>query len=66
MKKTALNYLPQLVKFGLSKHEIKTYLILLEKGSLPVKEIAKEVEALPNALYRLLNKLMSSYILRNI
>lgn len=59
MVKLDSNYLQELVKFGLSKHEIKAYIILLEKGSLSVREIAKEINVLPNALYRLLNKLVT-------
>ncbi len=58
MAKTSPLFLPELVKFGLTKQEAQTYGVLLEKGNLTTREIAEEIDVLPNALYRVLEKLI--------
>lgn len=55
-----------LVKLGLSPHESSVYQILLGEGSLSVKEISKKLEILPNALYRLLEKLIQKELISAI
>lgn len=57
MRKRDLLISPALVKLGLSDHETKVYQALLEEGSLSAKEIGKRVNILPNAVYRLMEKL---------
>ncbi len=42
---------------GLSTNEAECYLVLLKEGALTVSQIAKYLEVLPNAVYRLLVKL---------
>lgn len=57
MKKYRLASSQNLVKLGLSEHETGVYQILLDEGSLSAKEIAKNVNILPNAVYRLMDSL---------
>lgn len=45
------------VKFGLSRDAGKCYQVLLESGSLTSEELARKIDVLPNAVYRLTNKL---------
>ena len=45
------------VKFGLSRDAGKCYQALLEFGSLTSEELARKIDVLPNAVYRLTNNL---------
>jgi len=56
-KKSAL-FSQTLVKLGISFYETKLYQALLAEGSLSAKEVAGRVGVLPNAAYRLLEKLI--------
>lgn len=47
-----------LINLGFSPHEARIYQILLEEGSLSIKEIGEKLSVLPNALYRLLETLI--------
>lgn len=46
-----------LMNLGLSPHEAECYLVLAQHGALSVSAIAKQMDVLPNAVYRLLDKL---------
>lgn len=46
-----------LIRFGLSLHEANTYVTLLRNGPMMAKEVAQSIAVLPNATYRLLQKL---------
>lgn len=48
-----------LVNLGLSSYEAVVYQTLLEEGSLSAKEVAKKVNVLPNAVYRLMDRLQN-------
>lgn len=54
----ASKYLQYLVHFGLSTKEAEAYIILSEKGPLPVNGVANITKASPNALYRILKNLI--------
>lgn len=58
MVKIGSTLLSKLVKFGLTKQEVETYGLLLEKGSVSIKDLASEMGVLPNALYRVLDRLI--------
>lgn len=47
----------QLVNLGLSEKESLSYLTLLKEGALSASEVAKRIDALPNAVYRLMESL---------
>lgn len=47
----------QLVNLGLSEKESLSYLTLLQGGALSASEVAKRINALPNAVYRLMGGL---------
>jgi sugar-specific transcriptional regulator TrmB len=49
--------LPKLVKLGFSKQEAEIYLTLIKDGVMPAKEIAKRMNILPHAVYRIIKKL---------
>lgn len=51
------NYSPALVKLGLTPDEVKCYSILVNQGAASPKEIARDINVLPNAVYRLLIRL---------
>jgi sugar-specific transcriptional regulator TrmB len=55
--KIDLSLLPKLVKLGFSKQEAQIYLTLIKDGILPAKEIAKRMNILPHAVYRIIKKL---------
>lgn len=46
-----------LIKLGLSDNEASCYLVILQNGAFSVSDIAKQMGILPNAVYRLLDKL---------
>jgi sugar-specific transcriptional regulator TrmB len=48
---------PSLVKLGLSPDETECYGILLSEGAQSAKEISDNIEILPNAVYRLIERL---------
>lgn len=50
--KSDLFLLPRLVNLGLSKQEALVYLVLLNEGALPAKEIASKIDVLPHSIYR--------------
>lgn len=55
MNKTT--HIQSLVSLGLSDNEANCYLVILEYGASSVADIAKHMDILPNAVYRLLAKL---------
>jgi sugar-specific transcriptional regulator TrmB len=59
MKQTSSDEASSLVKLGFSTHEALIYKILLKGGTLDVKTLSQKARVLPNALYRLLNKLQT-------
>jgi len=65
MVKLASINLSDFVKLGLSEQEARVYLTLLEQGPLSVKELAKSISVLPNALYRLFNELVIKKLVTN-
>lgn len=46
-----------LVKLGLSQHEARVYETLLKEGPMTARELAKKMQILINAVYRLLDRL---------
>lgn len=53
----------KLVKIGFSKQEATIYLILINEGILPAKEIALRLKILPNAVYRIIRRLEAKKLL---
>lgn len=47
------NMYPEIVNLGLSQHQAMIYQLLITQGALSAKEIAKQINILPNAVYRL-------------
>jgi len=52
-----------LINLGLSPHEAECYLVLAQNGALSVSGIAKQMDILPNAAYRLLDKLEAYHMI---
>jgi sugar-specific transcriptional regulator TrmB len=46
-----------LVKLGLTKQEARIYQILVEEGPMNAIQLSQKIKILPNAVYRLINKL---------
>lgn len=57
MPNLSTGYSQQLTKLGLTEHEALLYQYLLTKGPQTSKDLASELNVLPNALYRLLDRL---------
>lgn len=52
-------YSPSLVKLGLTPDEAKCYQSLVSSGAMPPKTLANNIHILPNAVYRLLESLIT-------
>ncbi|HLL60107.1 MAG TPA: helix-turn-helix domain-containing protein [Candidatus Nitrosocosmicus sp.] len=53
-----MNDLQLLVKLGLTNDESRCYQFLYTSSSLTIQQISKEMNVLPNAVYRLINRLI--------
>jgi len=52
-----ITHIQSLVDLGLSENEATCYLVILRNGASSTSDIAKNMNVLPNAVYRLLDKL---------